>query len=160
MQVASSRFVGLEVREDAVLTFPGGIPGLPGERYALVAHDPASPFFWLHSLEDAGVAVPVTNPWIFFGDYEVRLADDETARLELEDAADAEVLCVVRAAPDPADVTINLAGPIVIHRGRRRGRQIVNDAGGYSVRHPLFAEVDLNDAQPAAPAVPMAAAIT
>jgi hypothetical protein len=125
-----------------------------------VAHDPASPFFWFALAGGRRPGGPGEGPWIFFGDYEVRLADDETARLELEDAADAEVLCVVRAAPDPADVTINLAGAIVIHRGRRRGRQIVNDAGGYSVRHPLFAEVDLNDAQPAALAVPMAAAIT
>ena len=33
---------------------------------------------------------------------------------------------------------------------RRVGRQIINDAGGYSVRHPLFDEVGLNEVQPAA----------
>jgi flagellar assembly factor FliW len=157
MRVPSTRFIALEVDEDAVLTFPDGLIGLPGTRYTLVPHEEGSPFHWLHSLEDPDVAVPVTSPWIFFGDYEVRLTDDEAARVGLSDAADAEVMCVVRAAPELADFTINLAGPIVVHSAKRLCRQIVNDGAGYSVRHPLFSEVELSDAGPAVPAVPVTA---
>lgn len=157
MRVPSTRFTALEVDEAAVLTFPEGLFGLPGTTYTLVAHEEGSPFHWLHSLEDPGIAVPVTNPWIFFGDYEVRLTDDEAARLGLSEAGQAEVMCVVRAAPDPAGCTINLAGPIVVHSARRICRQIVNDTAGYSVRQPLFSEVELSAAEPAVPAVPVTA---
>ena len=40
-----------------------------------------------------------------------------------------------------------VAAPVIIHRSRRLGRQIINDAGGYSVRHRLFSEVELNEAK-------------
>ena len=71
MQIESTRFGTLEVRDDTVITFPDGLIGLPGTRYALVAQSEKTPFYWLHSVEDPDVAVPVTMPWLFFADYEV-----------------------------------------------------------------------------------------
>src|SRR5581483_2332249 len=137
MQIDSTRFGTIEIRDDAVLVFPDGLPGLPGERWALVAARDDSPFYWLHSVDHPDVAVPVTSPWLFFGDYEVRIPEDEARRLGLDDPADAYIVCVVRAAEKVADFTVNLAGPLVVNAATRTGRQILNDAGGYSVRHPL-----------------------
>ena len=97
MQISSTRFGEVEVRDDAVLEFPDGLIGLPGTRYALLGDAPDSPFFWLHSVDHDDVAVPVTNPWLFFDSYEVRVSDEDAARLELIDPADADILCVVRA---------------------------------------------------------------
>jgi flagellar assembly factor FliW len=157
MHIESTRFGTMEIGDDAILTFPDGLPGLPGERWALVAKDESSPFYWLHSVEHADVAVPVTSPWQFFTDYEVRVSDEEADRLGLVDAGDAYIVCVVRAAEQLADFTINLAGPVIINKGSRLGRQILNDTGGYSVRHPLFSEVELNEVRPAVSAVPVTA---
>ena len=159
MQLESTRFGTLEIRDDAVITFPDGLPGLPGARWALVAKDEDSPFFWLHSVDHADVAVPVTSPWLFIGDYEVRVSEDEAKRLSLENAGDAYIVCVVRATEQLADFTINLAGPLVINAEARLGRQVINDAGGYAVRHPLFSEVELSEVQPAVSAVPVTAAV-
>jgi len=39
-------------------------------------------------------------------------------------------------------------GPVIVNVASRKGRQVLNDAGGYSVRHPLFSEVEPNEAQP------------
>ena len=155
MTVESTRFGTFEVEDGHVLTFPDGLPGLPGERYALVARDENQPFFWLHSVDHGDIAVPVTNPWLFFGDYEVRVADDEAKRLGLASPDEAEIYCVVRASERLDEFTVNLAGPVIIHRGNRVGRQIINDAGGYSVRHPLFSEVELDEAAAAARPVPV-----
>lgn len=158
MQIGSTRFGEVEVREDAILHFSDGLIGLPGTRYALLAAAPDSPFSWLHSVEHPDVAVPVTVPWLFFGDYEVRVPDEDAARLELASPGDADILCVVRATEQLADVTANLAAPIVLHTARRLGRQIINDVHGYAVRQPLFTEVELGEAASAAP-VPLAKAI-
>jgi len=158
MHIDSTRFGTLEIRDDAVLTFPDGLPGLPGERWALVAKDEESPFFWLHSVDHAEIALPVTSPWLFHSGYEVRVADDEAKRLGLRDAGDAYIVCVVRAVEQPADCTINLAGPLIINAGSRVGRQVINDVGGYSVQHPLFSEVELSQVAPAKSDVPVAAA--
>ena len=59
----SSRFGTVEVDESAVIEFPAGLIGLPGTRSTLVDAGPGSPFRWLHSLDDADLALPVTNPW-------------------------------------------------------------------------------------------------
>ena len=77
MQIESSRFGTIEIREDAVITFAGGLPVLPGEQWSLIATDENSPFFWLQSPAHADVALPVTSPWLFFSDYEVRISDDD-----------------------------------------------------------------------------------
>ena len=42
----------LQIEADAVLSFPRGLIGLGGSRYALLSTDPDSPFSWLHSIED------------------------------------------------------------------------------------------------------------
>jgi flagellar assembly factor FliW len=149
MQIQSTRFGTIEIRDDAVLAFPEGLPGLPGKQWALVAKPDDSPFHWLHSVERADVAVPVTSPWLFFSNYEVRVPDEEARDLGLADPTDAWIVCVVRATENIADCTINLACPLVINTGSRIGRQMLNDAGGYSVRHPLFSEVELDEVQTA-----------
>jgi flagellar assembly factor FliW len=151
MEIHSTRFGTVEVRDDALLEFPDGLIGLPGTRYALLGHAPDSPFFWLHSTDHPEVAVPVTNPWLFFPDYEVRVPDEDAARLELSDPHDADILCVVRAAERLEDFTVNLAAPVILNTERRTGRQIINDARGHDVRQPLFTEVQLNEVIAAAP---------
>jgi len=116
-----------------------------------------SAFSWLHSIDDPTLALPVTNPWQFFSDYEVKLSDDDAATLQLESPEQAEIFCVVRAADQLGDFTINLRGPIVIHGESRLGRQVINEVGGYGVREPLFARVPLSEVRPATPAAPVAA---
>jgi flagellar assembly factor FliW len=150
MMIESTRFGTFEVGDNAVLTFPDGVPGLPGEQYVLVARDENSPFYWLHSVEHADVALPVTNPWLFFPEYDVRVPDEDARRVALDAPENAQILCVVRASDRLEDFTVNLAGPIVVNTTGKLGRQILNDTGGYSVRHPLFSEVELNEARAAA----------
>ena len=103
------------------------------------------------------IAVPVTSPWLFFADYEVRVPDEDARRLGLDDPGQADIFVVVRAAEQLEDFTANLAGPLVIHAEPRLGRQIINDTRGYAFRHPLFSEVELNDVQASSPRVPVAA---
>jgi flagellar assembly factor FliW len=158
MQIQSTRFGTIEIRDDAVLTFTDGLPGLSGKSWAFVAKNDDSPFYWLHSVEQPDLAVPVTSPWLFFANYEVRVSEDEARNLGLSDPSDALITCVVRASERIADFTINLACPLIVNTGSRVGRQIINDAGGYSVRHPLFSEVDLDEAQTSATAIPVTAA--
>jgi len=158
MHVNSTRFGEIEIREDAVISFPEGLPGLDGEQWALIASSEESPFFWLHAVDHPAVAVPVTSPWLFFSDYEVSVPEDAANALGLDDPNDAYIVCVVRASDEIRDFTINLAGPLVINAATRTGRQVINAAGGYAVRHPLFSEVELNEVQPSSAPVPVTAA--
>jgi flagellar assembly factor FliW len=130
----SSRFGTVEIAADAVIEFPSGLIGLGGSRYALVSADADGAFHWLHSLEHASLALPVTNPWLFFETYEVELSDADTARVGSETP---DVWVTVRTGSAPADFSANLRAPIVIADGR--GHQVINEASDAPVRAPLFA---------------------
>jgi len=130
----SARFGTLEIAAEAVIEFPSGLIGLGGSRYALVSADADGAFHWLHSLEDPALALPVTNPWLFFADYEVELSDADTARVGSERP---DVWVTVRTGSSPQDFSANLRAPIVIADGR--GHQVINEASDAPVRAPLFA---------------------
>ena len=130
----SSRFGTVEIAADAVIEFPAGLIGLGGSRFALVSADTDGAFHWLHSLEDASLALPVTNPWLFFGDYEVELSDSDTERVGVENP---DVWVTVRTGSVPSDFSANLRAPILVAEGR--GHQVINEASDAPVRAPLFA---------------------
>jgi flagellar assembly factor FliW len=137
--IESTRFGTLEIPSAAVLDFPNGLIGLGGSRYALVAKEEDSVFLWLHSLDDPSIALPVVNPWRFFGSYEVELSDAEAARIGIADPEEAEVYVTVTAAENVEEFSANLRAPILVSAGK--GHQIINEAAGAEVRTPLFAEV-------------------
>ena len=136
--LASTRFGELEIPQDAVIEFPSGLIGLGGKRFALLAKTDDAAFAWLHSMEDPDLALPVTNPWRFFGDFEVELSDEEASRcgMTADDADGASVYVTVRAGENPQDFCANLRAPIVIAGGR--GHQVINQAAHAPVRAPLF----------------------
>jgi flagellar assembly factor FliW len=142
--VESSRFGTLEIEAGAIIEFPAGLIGLGGRRWAVVTNDPESAFQWLHSLDDASLALPVTNPWAFFSDYEVELSDADSERFPSDDVA---VWVTVRAGTELADFSANLRAPIVISNGQ--GYQVINEAANAPVRASLFPEATA-DAKPAA----------
>ena len=131
----STRFGDVELDDDAVVEFPNGLIGLRGTRYALVPHDDTGTFLWLHSMEDADLALPVTKPWTFFPSYEVELSDSEAERIGVTDPAEADVFVTVRAAED-RNFSANLRAPIIIAGGR--GFQVINEADDAPVQAPLF----------------------
>ena len=135
----SSRFGRLEVPSEAVIEFPNGLIGLPGTRWALLARAEDSAFIWLHSVDDAELAIPVTNPWRFFEDFEVELSDEEAERIGITDAEQTSVYVTVRTTEKLDDFTANLRAPILISNGH--GHQVINAAGDLPLRAPLFASL-------------------
>jgi flagellar assembly factor FliW len=139
LTVESTRFGTLELTPDSVIEFPAGLIGLGGARFALVTTDPDSVFSWLHSVDDPSLALPVTNPWLFFSDYEVKISTGETARIGVPEGEEPEVWVIVRAAGAPEDFRANLRAPILVYNGQ--GHQVINEAPDAPVRAPLFAPV-------------------
>ena len=135
--VESSRFGTLEIEEGAIIEFPTGLIGLGGRRWAIVTKDPNGPFAWLHSLDDPALALPITNPWGFFADYEVDLSDADSERVDGENVT---VWVTVRAGSELADFSANLRAPILISQGQ--GFQVINEAATAPVRAPLFPDAE------------------
>jgi flagellar assembly factor FliW len=136
LTIDSSRFGRVEILPAAVIEFPDGLIGLGGSRYTLIATDQKSPFYWLHSIDDGGLALPVTNPKHFFPDFRLELSEGDAQRLEIERSTELAIYVTVRAAPVLTDFVANLRAPIVIDAGV--GHQVINQAAGSELRAPLF----------------------
>jgi flagellar assembly factor FliW len=138
MTLQSTRFGRVEIDPQTVVEFPDGLIGLGGSRYALLASSSDSAFSWLHSLEDPGLALPVTNPHLFFPGFSVELGEADAERLGLDDMTAVDVYVTVRAAAAKREFTANLKAPILIWNGR--GQQVLNQAEGCELRARLFPE--------------------
>ncbi|SEH14753.1 flagellar assembly protein FliW [Thermoleophilum album] len=133
----TTRFGRIEVPEEAVVDFPHGLVGFESRRFTLIARAEKAVFLWLQSLDEPALAVPVTNPWLFFPDFELIVGDDELERLGI-DTDQLDVYVVVQASERLEDFRANLLAPIVI--GGRRGWQVINESPTARLRAPLFGE--------------------
>ena len=136
MTFESSRFGTLEIQTEQVIEFPAGLIGLGGARYALLSTDEQSPFAWLQSIDDPDLALPITNPWLFFADFAVDVDDADAKRIGIEDPSKVDVWVTVRAASELQGFSANLRAPILVWNGR--GHQVINEAKDAPVRAPLF----------------------
>ena len=141
VSIDSTRFGQIEIQDEAVIEFPNGLIGLAGKRYALVAREENGAFQWLHSLDDPSLAIPVTNPFVFFQSYEVEISSAEADRIGITEPEQADVYVTVRAGEQLEDFRANLRAPILITAGR--GHQVINEASDAPVRAPLFDQVAL-----------------
>jgi flagellar assembly factor FliW len=138
LSIESSRFGKLEIASEDVIEFPNGLIGLGGRRYAIVATAADGAFSWLHSIDDPSLALPVANPWHFFGDYTVELSDEDSEPITAS-PSDVAVWVTVRAGAELADFYANLQAPILVAEGT--GHQVINESADAPVRAPLFPAV-------------------
>ncbi|MFP4126403.1 MAG: flagellar assembly protein FliW [Alphaproteobacteria bacterium] len=140
--IATTRFGTVAYREDAVLDFPHGLPGFPGQRRFLIARLPGAEaaFQLLHGLDGDAVDLVVV-PLASLGP-RVAARDIEDARVALEiPAADLLVLCVLTLPPRGSGATarVNLRAPIFVDVARRVAVQMVLANPAYPFREPLSA---------------------
>lgn len=98
MKIQTSRFGELEIADSSVITFNKGIPGFEeSKKYVLIPADEKgeTPFFFLQSIEKEEVNFFLVDPFSYFKDYDIKLAEQMVDRLQLEDSADAIVLTTV-----------------------------------------------------------------
>ncbi len=145
------RFGECTYAENEIIEFPWGLPGFPNLRRWLALSVETQPnFVWLQSLDDLKVALPATDPFALFENYDPKLPPYAAAALEIEHPGDFTVLGVVIVSEGAEEMSINLLAPVVINLRTRRGRQIMLENSGYSVREPIPRKAD--GAPEAAPA--------
>lgn len=144
MTLSGTRFGDIEFTDDDVVHFPEGLIGFPNSRrYVLLCAKPGSPFRWLQSLDEPALAFLCTDPAHYVADYAPTLSERHARDLGMTAETARLVLCTA-AIPKgkPEEMTLNLAGPIVINAEVRRGRQIVLEDGAYTIRHRVFPQAD------------------
>lgn len=140
MKIQTARFGEVEVPTERLICFVEPILGFEdSRRYVLLDHADESPFHWLQSADDPELAFVVTHPKLFGLDYEIVLSDELTEQLELKTGEDALVLTIVNIPSDnPARMTANLLGPVIINQNLRKAMQVVLNETHYSTKTRLL----------------------
>ena len=121
---------------ESVITFPNGLVGQPDwKQFVLVAAEDNGPIQVLQSVEDAQLALLVTNPLDVIASYDVALTEDDSEALGL--ALDDEPTLLTTISVHGDLITTNLAGPLVINTRTCQGKQVVLVDAAYSTRHPV-----------------------
>ncbi len=141
MRVNTKPFGSLEVDERQRIFFPYGILGFEPLKHYVLLDAAQPPFYWLQSTERSEVAFPLIDPRVFRPDYTLDVDAGELAEIGITEAGDALDFAIVTIPEDPADMTANLQGPIVINRASRVGRQSISLDSRWKVRHPIIKEL-------------------
>ena len=145
MDIVTTRFGRLSVDDERIMTFPRGLLGFPSyTRYALIQTGEENYFFWLQAVEEPSLAFVVTDPSIFFKDYEVPLREEMATDLELTDPSLVQTFVICNKVDEW--LTGNLLGPILVNAANRTAMQVVLTEKKWTTRQPLFklqAEVPL-----------------
>lgn len=136
MFINTSRFGELEVDDDRVITFPGGMLGFPKfKRFVLLEHGEDSYFWWLQSVDTPDLAFVVTDPSLFVTSYRVPLRPDQMNELGIASLDEAQVFVVVNKHGEL--LTGNLQGPLVVNVAGKVGQQLVLSDRRFTTRVPL-----------------------
>jgi flagellar assembly factor FliW len=125
MQI-NTRFGLQDIDPESVIHFPEGLPGFEDlKQFKLFHEEGAQTLFYMQSVDDAGVQLPLVDPDHFQVNYEITLTDEELTKLQLDDPNDATVLVTVSKSDDMDDggLHANFMGPIVINTRTRTGLQ-------------------------------------
>jgi flagellar assembly factor FliW len=144
MTLTGTRFGDIDFEVEDVVTFSDGLVGFPDtQRFVLVCVKPESPFRWLQSLDEPDLAFLVADPIHFVPDYQLVVAEAEVAGLGLGDDSPPLVFVTANVPRGrPEEMTLNLAGPLVVNAVSRQARQVVVEDEAYTVRHRVFQQED------------------
>ncbi|MGH2390430.1 MAG: flagellar assembly protein FliW [Chloroflexota bacterium] len=137
LTITTSRFGEAEqivVPACALYTFPETLPGLPdSRRYALIGDESSAPLFWLQSLEEGPVCLPMVEVQ---GLQVEGYAEQVSEALGAEPAA-ARVFVVTRFDPEHEGFIVNLLAPIVLDLDAGTGRQIILEGQSFPLRRAV-----------------------
>ena len=137
--IIETRFGTSETSENKIIDFPAGLPGFEElRRFIIVEADNTKPIYWLQSIENKHIALPVIVSFAIISDYNIDIRENELEDLDLESKNDLLILNVVVIPEDVRKMTVNLAAPVVINAKRGIGKQIIIDAAELPLRFPVY----------------------
>lgn len=143
MLLNTKHFSEIEINDDEIITFEGGLPGFESEdKLAFVKNpDEESPFLWLQSIKTADLAFVIINPVFFRKDYTVTIEDSLVSDLKIENPEDVLVYAIVVVPEEVSKITANLKAPLIINTKNKKGKQVILDTNEYHVRHYILEEL-------------------
>jgi flagellar assembly factor FliW len=135
MQISTTRFGLVEVPEEALIHFKGGIIGFPRESaFALIPHGDSTLIAWLQSATTPALAFPVVSAHGLVVDYPDVSLVPASEKAGLGSEPDELAVLAVLSAPRSQPATINLLAPLLINSVTRHGAQVFLEGSRFTTR--------------------------
>jgi flagellar assembly factor FliW len=137
MEIQTSRFGRISVDDDRIITVRNGLLGFPSfTRYALIQGGTEHYFLWLQSVEEPNLAFLVTDPSLFFKDYQVPVWKETAQELQIADPPTVQIFVICNRVGEW--LTGNLRGPLVVNAHNCMAQQVVLTGKKWTTRQPLL----------------------
>jgi len=139
-KIKTKPFGTIDVEERQILHFPGGLLGFEEfHEFALIEENAESPFKWLQSTQESGLAFICIQPEIFLQNYRPLIAEEELVEIGLGQGEEMITFLVVTIPhDDPKGMTANLQGPILINPKTRLGKQFISKDENHPIRKGIL----------------------
>ena len=148
LETETAHFGRVNYTADDVVTFAKGLVGFPDlVSFVLIQHGDDSQFRWMQSTNSGDVAFLVVDPSRFVDGYQPEVPDTLAKSLALDEETPRLVYTIVSIPPGkPEEMTINLAGPIIINMESGNAQQIVIEDEQYAIKHRVFGSDERDEA--------------
>lgn len=149
-ELLSKPFGKISIDEKQLLHFPNGLLGFENFKdFALIEEREDSPFKWLQSVDEVGLAFIVIQPELFTNTYTPAIGSEELTDIQVNSLTDA-ILFVIVTIPhgSPKEMTANLQGPLIINPSSRKAKQIISRDESHSVRASIIEMMEQNTQTP------------
>ncbi|WP_100333213.1 flagellar assembly protein FliW [Bacillus alkalisoli] len=138
MNISTCYHGEVTIKKKDIITFQNGIPGFDEEKeFILIAVTEDETYYALQSIQDENLAFIVTNPFLFFPDYEFKLEDTVKQVLDINEKTTIELFIILTVAEPFEETTANLQGPIIINKENKLAKQIIINNNSYRTKHLL-----------------------
>ncbi|WP_102026689.1 flagellar assembly protein FliW [Salirhabdus sp. Marseille-P4669] len=141
MKIKTLYYGEIEIKEESILTFESGVPGFQDEkRFTLIKLPENSTFQILQSIKTPELSFAITNPYIFYREYEFQLDEGTKEQLGIDHNEDVSVFCIVTLQETIEKSSLNLQAPVVSNMKNNKAKQIILNDKRYKTKHPLYQE--------------------
>ncbi len=142
MRINTRLFGEIEVSEEKIITFPGGLIGFPDmQKFTLIFDEEKGTnagIRWMQSLDEPNFALPVMDPLVVKADYNPEVEDELLKGIGNVSPDNVLVLVTVTVPSDLKKMSVNLQGPIIINVEERKACQVIVDAEGCPIKFPIY----------------------
>ncbi|WP_150270511.1 flagellar assembly protein FliW [Paenibacillus tepidiphilus] len=126
----------VEVESERIYHFAKGIPGFEQETDFAVIDLEGGLFSYLQSLHTETLCFLLTDPFIFYPQYEFELPESDTEELQITEAVLVRTIVTLRETLEES--TLNLLAPIVLNPDNQSAKQVVLHKSHYSTKQFLW----------------------
>jgi flagellar assembly factor FliW len=137
MKIETKYHGEIEIQLEEIITFEKGIPGFHNEKkFAVLPFAEDTPFYIMQSTITPVLAFVLTDPFIYFKDYEFDISKDLLEELSIVNESDVTVYTILNVQEPFDKTTANLQAPVLINQ--QKGKQAVLNSSNYHTKHLLF----------------------